>query len=404
MYEKLAKIYYKQSESEYQNEYEKRFNDYGAVKLPFTIKPLKSNEEFQCFYVHHHNLMMLYERIKAGSSVIQELMRQLPEAALSQYIESKLVDELIGTNEIEGIRSTRAEMKRALDVTHTNKKTKFKSLVMTYIKLLEKDTANKLEEFQDIREIYDMLVSDEIDAGDQLDGEIFRKEGVHVENQFQKVIHKGVTPESAIKESLTKLIIFLNEYRAPTLYKIAIAHYYFGYIHPYYDGNGRTSRYISSLYLKDELDILTSLTLSYGIVHNKKLYYDGFDDANDRLNKGELSHFCETFFKILLEAQHYIIDELNKKLKQLAKLAKFIVDTMDTMKEDEKDIVFILGQMYLFASEERVLKRELETVIKLSSYRLTKTLGVLVDEGLIDIVGQKPKLVMLTEKVMDLFD
>ena len=52
------------------------------------------------------------------------------------------------------------------------------------------------------------------------------------------MIHKGVYPEILIQNSLKDLIKYLNEYNAPMLYKIAVTHYYFGYIHPFMMGTG----------------------------------------------------------------------------------------------------------------------------------------------------------------------
>ncbi|MGR5915152.1 hypothetical protein ACT7CW_10435 [Bacillus pacificus] len=115
MYERLSKIYYKDS-SDYQAEYEKRINSYGTVRLPFRIKPLKSSDEFECFYVNHMELDILHEQIIKQSNEIQFVADKLPPIAIRQYIQAKLVDELMSTNEIEGVQSTRAEMTDAMAV------------------------------------------------------------------------------------------------------------------------------------------------------------------------------------------------------------------------------------------------------------------------------------------------
>ncbi|MFX3624398.1 MAG: hypothetical protein ACE3JP_10225 [Ectobacillus sp.] len=69
MYEPLSKLYYKDP-SKYQLEYERRFNSYGTVKLPFHMKPYKSNQEFLCFYVNHSALDMLHDQVMKQSKVI----------------------------------------------------------------------------------------------------------------------------------------------------------------------------------------------------------------------------------------------------------------------------------------------------------------------------------------------
>lgn len=76
------------------------------------------------------------------------------------------------------------------------------------------------------------------------------------------------------------------------LIKMAIIHHQFESIHPFYDGNGRTGRIISILYLvlNDLLD-LPILYLSRYITHNKSEYYrliqEIRDTASDNFNVWE---------------------------------------------------------------------------------------------------------------------
>ena len=64
------------------------------------------------------------------------------------------------------------------------------------------------------------------------------------------------------------------------LIKIAVIHYQFESIHPFYDGNGRTGRIINILYLvqKDLLDI-PILYLSRYITQNKADYYKALQEV-----------------------------------------------------------------------------------------------------------------------------
>lgn len=56
--------------------------------------------------------------------------------------------------------------------------------------------------------------------------------------------------------------------------KLAVIHYQFESIHPFYDGNGRTGRIVNVLYLILK-DLLNSpiLYLSRYIIRNKNAYY-----------------------------------------------------------------------------------------------------------------------------------
>jgi Fic family protein len=82
---------------------------------------------------------------------------------------------------------------------------------------------------------------------------------------------------NTIQELMTNLEKFINDDTLSDfdpLVKMAIIHYQFESIHPFYDGNGRTGRIINVLYLviKDLLDI-PILYLSRYIIKNKAGYY-----------------------------------------------------------------------------------------------------------------------------------
>ncbi|MCF8305495.1 MAG: Fic family protein [Ignavibacteriales bacterium] len=69
------------------------------------------------------------------------------------------------------------------------------------------------------------------------------------------------------------------------LIKMAIIHYQFESIHPFYDGNGRTGRIINSLYLIiEKLQNLPILYLSNYIIQNKADYYRLLQELRDYEN------------------------------------------------------------------------------------------------------------------------
>jgi Fic family protein len=403
MYEHLAKLYYKDQER-YRTEFEKRLNSYGTVKLPFTIRPFNYAEEFPCFYVNHSELDLLHDTLLKQSKLIQKLERSIPTIASSQYIKAKLVDELLSTNEIEGVYSTRREMEYVIELVvkkePSKKKIRHLSLMKTYFNLITERKV-QLNNIEDIREIYDLLVQDEVSPHDQLDGTLFRKESVEVVTLTNKVIHKGITPEATIKTSLRKMINYLNHDPSPMLYKIAVSHYYFGYIHPFYDGNGRTSRYISSMYLMEELDRLTALTLSYSTNKSKKSYYDAFTVSSDFNNKGEMSYFCEVFFNIINDSQNEVIQDLSRKKEKMDRLESSI-RSLD-LTNNEKDTLFIIGQYYVFGIEGTgISKQELEYEQGKTPYIITKELKTLEANGYITFKKLKPIEVTLSHSFGEL--
>lgn len=89
------------------------------------------------------------------------------------------------------------------------------------------------------------------------------------------IIYTPPEGEEVIRQKLKNLEDFIhNEDDIDPLIKMAIIHYQFEAIHPFFDGNGRTGRILLLLYLKlSGLLDKTVLYLSKYIIENKNNYY-----------------------------------------------------------------------------------------------------------------------------------
>ncbi len=111
------------------------------------------------------------------------------------------------------------------------------------------------------------------------DAGIRRQKGtVLLNEQTHEVVYEPPQEHERILDYMANLETFINDpafYDADPLTKMAVAHYQFEAIHPFYDGNGRAGRILNILYLvaQDLLD-LPVLYLSRYIVQNKTTYYD----------------------------------------------------------------------------------------------------------------------------------
>ncbi len=116
----------------------------------------------------------------------------------------------------------------------------------------------------------------------------FRKlPGTELKNERTgKVIYTPPQNQATIIKLMSNLEHFINDDRlsdADPLVKMAIIHYQFESIHPFYDGNGRTGRIINILYLvlKNLLNIPV-LYLSRYIIENKSDYYRLLQAVRDK--------------------------------------------------------------------------------------------------------------------------
>lgn len=341
-YELLSKIFYKKP-TEYESIYDARFNSEASIKLPIKI------HENVGFIFNTNEITKLLVKIYKTIHKINLLRTHLPNIAINSYIIKSLKDEIALTNEIEGVRSTRKEIEDAIDSIKNDKSARFKGLVDKYFKLISNEII-PLNNCEDIRTIYDALVLPEIEKENLPDGILFRKEPVQVVSATQKEKHRGIMPESKIIESLDLCLDFLKNDDIDSLIKISAFHYLFGYIHPFYDGNGRTSRFISSYLIKNELDILLALKLSYTVKNNINKYYKAFDVCNDRKNKGDITFFVVTFLELLSQASDDLytkIADLNDQLNYYNNIINTLVNEK-VLNDKQAKCIFILCQNRLF--------------------------------------------------------
>jgi Fic family protein len=102
------------------------------------------------------------------------------------------------------------------------------------------------------------------------------------------VIYTPPQDPEEIKNLMTNLEKFINDRELcnfDPLVKMAIIHYQFESIHPFYDGNGRTGRIINILYLiLERLQNLPILYLSNYIIKNKTDYYRLLQEVREKNN------------------------------------------------------------------------------------------------------------------------
>ena len=102
-----------------------------------------------------------------------------------------------------------------------------------------------------------------------------------------EIVYTPPQEEKEILKYMKNLEDYINndEDMVDPLIKLAIIHYQFESIHPFYDGNGRTGRIINILYLvlKDLIDT-PILYLSKYIIRNKLKYYELFQETRETGN------------------------------------------------------------------------------------------------------------------------
>lgn len=373
----LKSLYYDHKE-EYEALYESRFNSNECVRLSFSI----ANNP--AFFLETPELIKKVVEITRIDKAISQLSNSLPGIALKQYINKCLIDEIVITNNIEGVHSTRKEIGEILDDLEGKSGKRFFGLVNKYNALITGNYVS-IKNSRDIRKLYDEMFLTEIieeNPKDAPDGEIFRKDNVNVIDSRQKVIHHGLYPESKIISSMDDAINILNDDNIDPLFRISIFHYLFGYIHPFYNGNGRLNRFISSYYLANTLESIMGYRLSYTIKENINKYYKSFKVVNEEINKGDITPFIFTYLDFIKEAAINLRDGLTEKAKKLELFAKQLASLPYGNDEKYSRLYYYLLQASLF-SEIGISTTELLKYLNVSRPTLLKRLNNIDESNLL---------------------
>ncbi len=381
-----------------------RYNYDSTIKTGLEIKPIDQPNTFGLFYIPTNQTINLIQRIMIYDKELDEKFEMLPGVAKDRFIIEVITDELYSTNELEGVRSSRneiAESTRSLISNKESKSNRLTSMIISYLELMKRSL--KLpSSAKDYRKIYDNITNGEIKTDEFPDGEIFRKDLNYV-FRSGKEIHRGVHPEKVIIQKIEKLIEFMNkDDEINYLLRVAIGHYYFGYIHPFYDGNGRTSRFISSLYLMEGLSLMTALSLSRGCNINRTDYLKSFDITNKIISHGELNYFVDTFLKTIIKGQEDLLTGLNEKISLLDMAYEKIKNDKTIETEGELSMMFVFIQDHYFSISDRGLTvKEMVEILENTDVTVRKKLKAMEEKGLIKRIKSNPLVYVLPNEYLE---
>ncbi|MCG6845078.1 Fic family protein [Fusobacterium nucleatum] len=409
-YENLIKLYYKKQNIEV--EYIKRIENPSTLITDLKINPIKRgnkilDKEYSLFYVNLMEHTLLQEIIIKNSNQINLISNELPQIAIKDIIIKILSNELYKTNKIEGIETVKSEIHTSLkDNRKANKKVnKLDGIIKKYKDIMEKNfkDTQHIDNLSSFRKIYDEMFEDFEKSGNyKLDGKYFRKDTIKVINGLGNTIHIGINGEEAIEKNIEDLIQFMNRKDIPFLVKASISHFFFEYIHPFYDGNGRFGRYLLSLYLARKLDILTAFSLSYSISKNLDDYYKSFVEVEDVNNYGEITFFVDNILKTIKSGQEMIIELLNDSVMKFKHSMEILNELTKDLSEKENIMLQIYLQNYLFNDYGEITNIELTDIIGGSTQQtINKYTEELEKKGYLIKIKQRPLTYTLSNKITD---
>lgn len=397
----------KYPQKDIENEYLKRKEAYGTLNTKLKIRTVNKREyaqTFELFCVNIPQIISLKNQIYQHSKEINQLVQTLPQIVSDKFINKLMINEIQSTNEVEGVKSTRKEINEALlTLEHEEQNVRFLSTVKQYV-LIKHEDFIQIDTPNDIRNLYDKLVLDEIDPSDLPDGDLFRDGAVRIGDEVHTV-HTPKSTEKDILNDLYQFIDFQNKFiDYDPLVVVSIMHYYFEYIHPFYDGNGRLGRYIFCSQISQYIDKYTALSFSYMVNQNKKDYYREFANVTKARNYGEMTLFVEMMLSYLEQGQQSVLEYLKESINYVNYVEKLLREGPFT--EIQRQLLFLLFIIYKFDDDsEGIEKNDLIDFYlsnhKVSANQIKREIDALEEQGYIIKRKKRPIKYVLSDQILN---
>ena len=266
------KVFTKMLKDKHFTDYQKMHYKYGEDfkaflqtldEMYYKTLPLSDFEGNDIVFIENH------------ATVNQRAVKMLLQARNNHYGIKSAEDEIVATSAIESIDFSRDSVRRILKGMAPNDEQENRILGIKHGLEFIADTDNKITE-ENIYKLYMMTVGDFLSDDDKLSGgNLYRHDTVYIVGD--RVEHSGLDYKK-VPQFMRSLVAFINaDDDTNDLIKAAIIHFYIGFVHPYFDGNGRIARLVHLWFLVQKgYQSALFIPFSSKIEKSRKAYYDAY--------------------------------------------------------------------------------------------------------------------------------
>ncbi|WP_127531110.1 Fic family protein [Paenibacillus kobensis] len=282
--------------------------------ISIEINLLDQNKEKIWFVLTPQLMAQLHKLEEGASNDIQDIISYVTD--WDNKVTELLIDEAYNSSVIEGAISTRkrtAEMLKKKEPPRDNSERMIYNnyAAMMYILDYINDQNNVINEDSFIA-LHKIITEGTLDEEDVTDK--YRDDYVQVKDMStNRVIYTAPRPEDVqwMMNDLFKFISDKSEFHP--IIKALIVHFYIVYVHPFFDGNGRTARAFTVMYLlKEGYNFFKYLSISTAINKKKSKYYKAIEDCEQ--NPTDVTYFLMNQLELLLVRYFELITELKQEV------------------------------------------------------------------------------------------
>lgn len=304
-------------------EFWKKITEFRKQKRELVPLKNQADENFWYFLTH-----IIQKRLHEIDSYGRDTFYNLVKSDIkNELIKESLIEEAFYSSVIEGAFST---LKKAKELVEKKESPKDKSEQMVlnnfYAMRFIVENMNKNLSSELILELHKIVTDKTLD--DPSHTGRYRNDAVYITDSQGRIVY-APPPADKVQKLIDDLIEWINEkedkhFIHPVI-KSAILHFYFVYVHPFFDGNGRTARALFYFYLiKNQYDFFKYFSISSIISKSRASYYKSIKDVEDC--DSDITYFLSYMSNAILEAikeitlrisEHYqkefLLEKINDK-------------------------------------------------------------------------------------------
>ncbi|MBX3040098.1 MAG: Fic family protein [Bdellovibrionaceae bacterium] len=254
---------------------------------------------------------------KSGTKLHQLIVEN--SSFKDEFFMDSLIEEAITSALYEGANSTRAKAQELIESgDHPRSKDDWMLLnnyeAMKWIK--QNRSADVTIDL--VKKIHAIVSKNTLEGDDANFSGLFRNDTVYVRSSANEIKHEGI-PYHLIDETLLEALELTTKHPRyfPKIIKGILLHYFIAYIHPFFDGNGRTARALFYFkVMKNGLSFVELLSVSAYLKNHGRQYEKSFEKVVG--NEHDLTYFIDFNLDALLEA----IKEVERKVEYLLSIKK----------------------------------------------------------------------------------
>lgn len=316
------------------------------------VVPLKDQKENNFWYVMPNSLFKkLHEIDSYGRDSLYSMVKKEIE---NELIRESLIEEAFYSSVIEGAFST---LKRARELVakKDTPKNNSEQMILNNFNSMRFILENQQREFSHelILELHKITTDKTLE--DQHYAGRYRDDWVYITDTQGQIVY---TPPAAdkIPEAMQRLIDWIRiekeeEFIHPII-KAAILHFYFVYLHPFFDGNGRTARALFYFYLiKNQYDFFKYFSISAIVNKNRGKYYKAIKDVEDY--DSDLTYFLVYMVEAILRAIAEVKSKIAEHYQRDFYLARIREEKVPLNSRQEK----LMRKVFLWKEKEIEIKK-----------------------------------------------